>query len=582
MEFIRHQKKWMASLGIDKASIEDKIRTILEDAVKSSPGTPRLWQLRLLDHPSPDRKQDRVLWTRAMREPSVASALASSCVQTLMDSSSHSEEAGRDPEALLDVVTGSGVLSSLSMEVVYDILCRVAMYDMEKAVMLFRGVATRALFQKVSPVLGTPSAHYALVGQNIMSVNPGYLGVCESVDASQSAPDDADVEFKLGQALGELPGVPHSGLARDLTKRDGIELVLRLVDILCGSAINSLQRYSCRHPYRLVFHGYFGDTSHLPVVSGYARHLAARCLAHALLACTADDIEESLLLRELIVAAEPSTGRAVVATSTSSVRLWSAYAMTQMEDAQGVVEKCIASFANCLPLKAGWARHKLMNGDLSAAVQCIVDGSSNVSVSSKLEELREGLSSAERTDPPCIGLPSTFAASIWCIWLLGVAKNPRHPEKPLAEFWRLMPSPSSAGDLNSYPDALPTRELWRLQPIGRESTASAVLGVHSPALHDPIAAAYASSKLPTAALEVANVMQAGDRSSAERHCLAGLGRLSMPHRGLWAIRVALIDSKMIDFEDKVVDVVCAMSEAGMEPRSDIVEWLAAVEGRDEG
>ncbi|KAF4747274.1 hypothetical protein FOZ63_020185, partial [Perkinsus olseni] len=276
MEFIRHQKKWMASLGIDKASIEDKIRTILEDAVKSSPGTPRLWQLRLLDHPSPDRKQDRVLWTRAMREPSVASALASSCVQTLVDSSSHSEEAGRDPEALLDVVTGSGVLSSLSMEVVYDILCRVAMYDMEKAVMLFRGVATRALFQKVSPVLGTPSAHYALVGQNIMNVNPGYLGVCESVDASQSAPGDADVEFKLGQALENFPESPILGwvakefaleaaptpkseltpseahlvgrLARDLTKRDGIELVLRLVDILCGSAINSLQRYSCRHP----------------------------------------------------------------------------------------------------------------------------------------------------------------------------------------------------------------------------------------------------------------------------------------------------------------------------------------------
>ncbi|KAF4733488.1 hypothetical protein FOZ63_020859, partial [Perkinsus olseni] len=154
-----------------------------------------------------------------------------------------------------------------------------------------RGVATRALFQKVSPVLGTPSAHYALVGQNIMSVNPGYLGVCESVDASESAPDDADVEFKLGQALGNFPESPILGwvakefalevaptpkseltpaeahlvgrLARDLTKRDGIELVLRLVDILCGSAINSLQRYSCRHPYRLVFHGYFGDTSHL-------------------------------------------------------------------------------------------------------------------------------------------------------------------------------------------------------------------------------------------------------------------------------------------------------------------------------
>lgn len=291
-----------------------------------------------------------------------------------------------------------------------------------------------------------------------------------------------------------------------------------------------------------------------------------------------------------------------------------------------MTEKCIASFPQCLPLKAGWAFHKLVNGsDLSGAVECIVDGSSNVAIASRLEELRDSLPSAERTDPPSIGLPSTFTATIWCIWLLGVAKNPGHPEKPLAEFWRLLPSPtaSAVGDMSNramevvckwlidamrsisvppmlmrdaclrastmfpgrpelLPQDLPTRELWRLQPIGREAAASAALGVHSRALHATITSSYASAKLPTASLEVANVLQATDRASAERHCLAALGRLSMPHRGLWAIRVALIDSSVIDFEDKVVDVVCAMAEAGIEPRSDIVEWLAAIEGRDEG
>lgn len=215
-----------------------------------------------------------------MREPAVASALASSCVQSFLDSGdAQSEDLGRDPEALLDALIRSGVLSSLTMEVVYDILCRVALCDMDRAIMLFRGVVTRALFRKMSPLIGTPSAHYALVGQDIMNVNPGYLGICESIDAaSPSTPDDIDVEHSLGVALENFPESPVLGwvakefslevpqtprqelsqadahlvgrLARDLTKRDGMELVLRLVDILCGASMSKKDRSHWHPPYR--------------------------------------------------------------------------------------------------------------------------------------------------------------------------------------------------------------------------------------------------------------------------------------------------------------------------------------------